>query len=285
MRPCPISLPAAAVLAMETTIAGLFKLSNHRITIPMSNAENNGSGHERVVAFIDILGSSQILKSKDEDAIKSYLAGIEGLCISTAENVTDDVKMFSDNILIYSQGSTPDDVRSVVTSVAQIQWDVMRRSNLLIRGGVVIGKLERVPQKELDYVIGEGIVDAHDMESNKAVYPRVMVSDEVAEACPEHETLIKSDWDRPFIDYLQLSADGDLMFDNLNGYRQSLIAHIDANNRLCGCDTGRWDRIRNKDLWTLSYYNDFCSRNGSEGLIIDFEEHYDTEAKRIAICI
>ncbi len=68
-------------------------------------------------------------------------------------------------------------------------------------------------------------------------------------------------------------------------YRQSLIAHIDANNRLCGCDTDRWDRIRNKDLWTLSYYNDFCSRNGSEGLTIDFEERYDSEAKRIAICI
>ena len=58
----------------------------------MSSAENNGSEHERVVAFIDILGSSQILKSKDEDAIKSYLAGIEGLTIDFEERYDSEAK-------------------------------------------------------------------------------------------------------------------------------------------------------------------------------------------------
>lgn len=128
----------------------------------MSDGDDRKQTFNHVVAFIDILGSSQILKSDDEKAIESYLMGINGLYISSQEHVTDGIKMFSDNILIYSEGSTQQDMLSVITSVAHIQWYVMKEFNLFIRGGVVIGRLDKMPEESTDYIIGKAIVEAHE---------------------------------------------------------------------------------------------------------------------------
>ena len=238
-----------------------------------------------VVAFIDILGSSQILKSDDEKAIKDYLRGIDGLYIQSLNNVSDGVRMFSDNILIYSDGATEDDVYSVVSSVANIQWSVMKEFNLFIRGGVVIGRLDKIPEKDSDYIIGKAIVEAYELESSVAIYPRVVVSKEVAELCSGPDSPIKTDWDCPFIDYLQLSIEEGFVSKELETYRQSLIAHIENNNQMKGCKAHDWDKIRSKDVWALSYYNDFCMSNECEDLAIDFREVYDVQFKRISIRI
>lgn len=58
--------------------------------------------YHHVVAFIDILGTSQILCGNDEDAIRQYLMGIDGLYYFTNELISDGMTMFSDNIVIYS---------------------------------------------------------------------------------------------------------------------------------------------------------------------------------------
>lgn len=238
---------------------------------------------DHVVAFIDILGSSQILKSENEGVIKDYLRGIDGLYLSSSEHVSNGIKMFSDNILIYSDGSTFDDVQSVVASVAQIQWSVMKEFSLLIRGGVVIGRLDKIPETSTDYIIGRAIVEAHELESKFAIYPRVIVSDDVVEMYSDSESLIKADWDLPFIDYLQMSMEEGFVTDGLDVYRQSLRKHIESNNRITGCTSDGWDRIRSKDVWTLSYYNDFCTANGCEESVLDFKECYDPDSKRIVI--
>ncbi len=128
----------------------------------MSKDVDRKQSFNHVVAFIDILGSSQILKSDDEKAISDYLIGIDGLYLSSISKVSDGIKMFSDNILIYSEGATDEDVQSVISEVAQIQWSVMKEFNLFIRGGVVIGRLDKIPEEGSDYIIGKAIVEAHE---------------------------------------------------------------------------------------------------------------------------
>lgn len=118
-----------------------------------------------------------------------------------------------------------------------------------------------------------------------AIYPRAIVSSDIADACSNQDSLIKTDWDCPFIDYLQMSIEEGFVTDELNVYRQSLITHIVKNNNMNGCRVDHWDRIRSKDVWALSYYNDFCSTHGCDDLIIDFEECYVPLRKRIEICI
>lgn len=264
---------------------GIIKAAAHHNLIIMSEDVNGKQSFNHVVAFIDILGSSQILKSDDEKAISDYLLGIDGLYLSSLNNVSDGIKMFSDNILIYSESATEEDVQSVISSVAHIQWSVMKEFNLFIRGGVVIGRLDKIPEEGSDYIVGKAIVEAHEIESTVAIYPRVVVSKDVAALCSEPDSLIKTDWDQPFIDYLQMSIEEGFVSEGLGTYRQSLINHIENNNQMGGCKVHEWDRIRSKDVWALSYYNDFCVRNGCEDMIIDFGEDYDVPSKRIAVCI
>ena len=73
----------------------------------MSDKIEDSSSLIHVVAFIDILGSSQILLSEDDNAINNYLAGIDGLNF-WARNEENGTVMFSDNVLIYSEGNTAD---------------------------------------------------------------------------------------------------------------------------------------------------------------------------------
>lgn len=72
-------------------------------TDSMPESTDSKQTFDHVVAFIDILGSSQILKSDDEKAISDYLEGIEGMYLHSRD-VTEEVKMFSDNILIFFTG-------------------------------------------------------------------------------------------------------------------------------------------------------------------------------------
>lgn len=266
-------------------IESIIKAILHGSLIFMPDGIDEKQSFNHVVAFIDILGSSQILKSDDEKAIANYLVGIDGLYYRSLNNVSDGVKMFSDNILIYSDGATENDVYSIISSVADIQWSVMKDFNLFVRGGIVIGRLDKIPEKESDYIIGKAIVEAHELESVEAIYPRVVVSKEIVEMCSGPNSLIKTDWDCPFIDYLKMSIEDDFVSNDLGVYRQSLIAHVDNNNHMKGCKSYDWDKIRSKDVWALSYYNDFCLRNDCKDLIINFREDYDVLSKRIAICI
>lgn len=240
-----------------------------------------------VVAFIDILGSSQILSADEEERVREYLRGVKGLySMVQGEGAVGSPKMFSDNVLIYTRGDTQEEVETMIAFVASIQWSVMRDFHMLIRGGVVIDKISHVPADPNDFIIGKAIVRAHEMESSKAIYPRIIVSDEVLERCASGDgnPLIKDDWDRPFVDYLQAAAgDASQYPAGLDRYRRSLMKHISDNSRIGDCDSDAWDRIRNKDLWVLSYFNNFCREAELGDMAISYIEEYNPSLGKITI--
>lgn len=160
---------------------------------------------EYIVAFIDILGSSQILMDDDDVTVRNYLSGMEQLYTYTTDYVANGIKMFSDNILIYSEDVTSEGIETVIFSVARIQWSVMKASGLFIRGGIVMGRLDKIPDESTDCIIGKAVVEAHLLESQTAIYPRVVVSQDVVDTYAKGPYLIRTDWDQPFVDYLQLS--------------------------------------------------------------------------------
>lgn len=250
----------------------------------MSDKIEDSSSLIHVVAFIDILGSSQILLSEDDNAINNYLAGIDGLNF-WARNEENGTVMFSDNVLIYSEGNTAEAVQSIIQSVANVQIYIMKKYNLLIRGGVVIDELNHIPQDQSDYIIGKAIVRAYNLESRKAIYPRVVVSKEVYEKYfPIDEKELITNWDCPFVDFLQATIEeGFVNTDTLQQYRQCLIKHVEDQIKDVPVDS--WDRIRDKDLWALSYYNEFCKNNDVPEMAIDFKEEYIPSFGKIVITI
>ena len=95
---------------------------------------------------------------------------------------------------------------------------------------------------------------------------------------------VKMDWDLPFIDYLKCAeADGFVDSQQLLAHRNALIKHIEDDNNTDNCPLDRWDKIRNKDLWLLSYHNEYFKINDMENYSIQFIEEYSKDVQKIII--
>lgn len=157
---------------------------------------------EHFVAFIDFLGFADAIDSADDEARTKLLtllvalskvqsefmiesrATPDGVATEVAPNIT----TFSDNIVIsypldklrvrgyYSDESTPTFILDGFSKLLSWLAIAALRIGFLIRGGATIGRLYH----SNGVVYGEGMVEAYRLESNVAIYPRVMVSASVA---------------------------------------------------------------------------------------------------------
>lgn len=151
--------------------------------------------NEHLIVYIDILGAKDAINSPDEkkaDALfrlLSYVATYrsesnfnqrreEGLIIS---DVTAAVSTFSDHIAI----SYPIEILQKVDakdSLGQglllVRWAIAYiaasalKMGFLIRGGATVGPLHHTD----GVILGKALVEAYELESRHAIYPRVAVS-------------------------------------------------------------------------------------------------------------
>ena len=131
---------------------------------------------ERIVAFVDILGFGALVSSLSSNPelhgrlhyaltyIKSYRAS------SHSENSAQsnlEISVFSDSIAISSE---PLDAFRVIWSCGWLNAELLQ-AGILTRGGISIG-----PTIHKDDVLyGEGMLKAYKLESNAAIYPRIVV--------------------------------------------------------------------------------------------------------------
>lgn len=170
---------------------------------------------EHIVAFIDILGSTEAIKEDEENLLKamhdSYTKAIK-LFDYLFENkqIKLKVKIFSDNIVIavtHVRESGHSAFCAVVMLSAIIQVEFLKHG-LLTRGGISTGSFFCDDLM----VWGKGLVKAYSLESTVAIYPRIIIDPEligelglIREDCPFKETQkwIAQDKDSLFIvDYI-----------------------------------------------------------------------------------
>lgn len=157
---------------------------------------------EHFVAFIDFLGFADAIDSASDEARTKLLtllialsnvqsefmvetrATPDGVATEVAPNIT----TFSDNIVIsypleklrakgyYSDAETPTFILDGFSKLLSWLAIAALRIGFLIRGGATIGRLFHSG----GVVYGEGMVDAYRIESAISVYPRVVLSAQVA---------------------------------------------------------------------------------------------------------
>jgi hypothetical protein len=143
------------------------------------------------VAYFDILGWSELMRSKRGDEVANKIVGAL-FHVYTARQlvkqdqelvalgaVTDDfgktltASFFSDSFL-YSCAAESDEAAWLTDRVRQICqtlfWD-----GLYTRGAIVVGDLHHEADRTM---IGRALVDAHEIERDVAKYPRLVVTDE-----------------------------------------------------------------------------------------------------------
>jgi hypothetical protein len=137
------------------------------VTPPFSN---------RIVAFIDILGFRALVTQLAANpslrkSVHRALAEIRVFKHASLRNETAlrdlEVSVFSDSIAISGE---PEKLTTIISTALGLQSKLLGLG-ILIRGGVSSGPTFHAE----DMLYGEGLINAYDLESKTAVYPRIVI--------------------------------------------------------------------------------------------------------------
>lgn len=215
------------------------------------------------IAFIDMLGSTARIQSKgSEEALNSiyrvYDQMINVYC--TGEISVENIKMraFSDNIIIArpigdNEKEKAYGLNQMIALAAGFQLCSLL-NGWLSRGGITIGKLF------VDDIMvwGEGLVQAYQLESKSAIFPRIVIDKTALFSLLKNYSQSihcwKMDLGLPIVDFLGMKMN--------NVTDINLLLRGALNNILYPSEYD--DRIVSKQAWLIQYYNEWCSKNGFE---------------------
>lgn len=132
---------------------------------------------ECFIAFIDIMGFSELVNTGPDENVYEFLLNIEQATKEFNAKFHYDVRIFSDSIII----SVPVDERVIafplfITFISFVQtYVIVRLQTLPLRGGIVIGNFYT---NDDNITFGKGLVEAYESEKKLAVYPRIIVKED-----------------------------------------------------------------------------------------------------------
>lgn len=219
----------------------------------MSASECNVVDH--VVAFIDILGSSEAISRDANSSLnivhQAYKKSLEGFGnIFTGAQFQPAVKIFSDNIVVAvpckDKQFEPVAFLAVAMMSAVIQVEFLKKG-WLTRGGICTGSFFA----DDIMVWGKGLVDAYTIENTVAVYPRIVIDPALIGHLRSFEEL-----DAKTSVWLQQDNDGMFYINYINHYLNHASFFALRLTQIVEQNISRFRdkaRICQKWLW-LSYY-------------------------------
>ena len=125
-----------------------------------------------IVAFVDILGFSSMVKSdcESKNGKYYYFETLKNLNERTRKITDCNITQFSDSI-IFSLPLNKENYQKLITILAEYQLQLLYNS-ILCRGAIAYGK----HYKENDFMFSQALIEAYQLELNDAIYPRIVVS-------------------------------------------------------------------------------------------------------------
>lgn len=148
---------------------------------------------ERIVAFVDILGFTQLIErvAADETA-DALIAELETVLATDVagiwtENAEFTIRMFSDCIC-FSAPPTAFGFLTAILNLAAAQKALLQRG-ILLRGAITVGR----HYESASLIFSEALVRAYHLESQVAIHPRIIVDPRLiprfVEAIPDGKVL------------------------------------------------------------------------------------------------
>ncbi len=132
---------------------------------------------DKIVAFLDVLGFKKIISNKKETEkyFNEVISEIE--ILKTAKN-GDQIRLqavlISDSIVLsYPFEKKIENLKELIVAVAKIQ-SRLALQGIWLRGAITIGELEIQNFQGAQVVVGQGLVQAYEIETQLAIYPRVI---------------------------------------------------------------------------------------------------------------
>ena len=218
----------------------------------------NRKYHKSIFAFLDLLGVKESIK-KDTGEFLNKLGAIYDSALRIYKSVCEReyrdsirTKIFSDNIVFECEihdGNGFEEFKQIAFISAILQEELLE-NNLLLRGAITIG------ESFLDDVLvfGKALSGAYILESTTALYPRVIISKELAGIVYQNISLLS-----PISYMCVLDRDGEYYIDYLSSagrsknQREELIKDALAynENELKCSDYSA--KVKQKLLWHNDY--------------------------------
>lgn len=211
-----------------------------------------------VVAFIDILGSSEAIMHDADASLKAvhqaYQESLEGFGkIFDGSYLQPSVRIFSDNILVAVPYAEERFKRSAFLAVAMMSAVIQvafLKSGWLTRGGISSGSFFA----DSVMVWGTALVKAYEFENTVAVYPRIVVNPALID-----ELQIAVKIDMKIIAWLRQDKDGLFYIDYINRYLNQEVFFAVWLTKVVEQNVAKYHektRICQKWLWLSSYLNE-----------------------------
>lgn len=229
------------------------------------------------MTFIDVLGFSQLgMKAFNDGVGDEFLEQIHASLKNARNTITEQfplakVKVFTDNVVIgwpiHENGDGEGELGTTFLNLAQYQFS-LALDGFFTRGGVSVG-----PHfMDEETVLGPELITAYNLESQVAVYPRIILSGKSIEKVWEYinyspgpdnafNSVLLEDMDGEwFVNYLNVlftlyeddvsSNDYTPFFPHLEAHRNRIESalHTYANNH----------KLLKKYAWIANYHNYFC---------------------------
>lgn len=232
---------------------------------------------ERLVAFIDILGFSQIISSdtaNDIENIKFFDSNLRHVVkiLKDEYGKIFSIKMFSDCICLSCEYD-PEKFEYILSELSFIQL-YFSINGIFIRGGFSIG----LHFENENLIYSKGLIQAYELKK-KSIYPRILIGNEVVKRIKNENNnnfIMKSPDGQYFIDYLDsLNSDGMEIAEFLLLHKTSIINQIKINKSNT--------RIAEKYKWLSLYHNtkanEFFDIDDQKELSIDMNKHFQNFEK------
>ncbi|WP_051686333.1 hypothetical protein [Chryseobacterium hispalense] len=226
-------------------------------------------------AYLDILGFKEKIEINDTSYFATYLHTLN----NELKNIDDkydyfdetkrrfEIKIFTDNFVFGQPWN--DEIGEIELSyifdiLSMMQLNFIK-SDVFLRGAISISDLFMND----NVVLGPALIEAYNLESKSAIYPRIIISDGVnavinkhfsyyAEptSAPQNKILLKDIDGKIFLNYLYC-----LFFDN--GFTQiQIISELKSHRQIIQNNLQKYIdnyKVFDKYAWSANYHNYFCN--------------------------
>jgi hypothetical protein len=229
-----------------------------------------------VVAFVDILGFKELaIKAREHATAADLLFRLRRALRTSLDQLRYyekpdapgadlyRMRIFTDNIVIAHPifEDAEMELGMIFTQLAVFQ-SLMATHGFFVRGGVAIGEIVI----DEDIVFGPGLIKAYEAESGLARDPRIVLTEEAAEAVRSHTGYYGEVSDSPQASEFLVDADGQLFINYLHAAlldgasRFEIISHhkkaVEDQLRTMKNRPQLWSKY----AWAATYHNFFCAQ-------------------------